>query len=90
MPSYDKKKTLVYNILFAAVCGGLLIFLFNAPEETTKKLPRDAKHLKFYAMGKKEAEKFCEDCHNKDGEVPLPEHHPPKYRCLFCHKKLED
>ena len=87
---YNKKKTLIYNILFVVFSAALLLFLLNAPEETTKKLPKDAVHLKFYAMGKKEAEKFCEDCHNKDGDVPLPDDHPPKYRCLFCHKKVKD
>jgi hypothetical protein len=39
-------------------------------------------------MEKKAAEKFCEECHNPEGEAgPLPKDHPPKYRCLFCHKK---
>jgi hypothetical protein len=37
------------------------------------------------AEGKKAAEKFCEECHNEDN-VPFPEGHPAKYRCLFCHK----
>ena len=78
---------LIANLVFLLVCGGLLLFLLNAPPETTKKLPADPTHLKFYAMGKKEAEKFCEPCHNPKGEAPLPPAHPPKYRCLFCHKK---
>jgi hypothetical protein len=30
---------------------------------------------------------LCGPCHNPEGEAPLPEGHPPKYRCLFCHKK---
>jgi hypothetical protein len=38
-------------------------------------------------MDKKAAEKFCEECHNPEGVAPLPENHPPKYRCLFCHKR---
>jgi mono/diheme cytochrome c family protein len=38
-------------------------------------------------MGKKEAEKFCIECHAPEGVFPLPEGHPPKYRCLFCHKR---
>ena len=40
-----------------------------------------------FLYGKKEAEKFCGECHNPDGAAPLPDGHPPKYRCLFCHKK---
>jgi hypothetical protein len=39
-------------------------------------------------MGKKEAEKFCAECHAPDKVAPLPEDHPPKYRCLFCHKRV--
>jgi hypothetical protein len=38
-------------------------------------------------MGKKEAEQFCESCHAPGKEAPLPDNHPPKYRCLFCHKR---
>jgi len=87
MPMSSKKK-LLYNIVFLLFCGGLLLFLFNAPEETTKKLPMDGIHTKFQTMGKKEAEKFCEECHNPQGEVPLPAGHPPKYRCIFCHKQI--
>lgn len=85
---YDKNKTMIYNILFVVICGGLLLFLLRAPAETTKRLPNDEIHSKFYSMDKKEAEQFCEPCHNPEGEVPLPEKHPPKYRCLLCHKKV--
>lgn len=85
---YDKHKSMIYNILFIVICGGLLLFLLNAPEETTKRLPNDDLHAKFQTLDKKEAEKFCEPCHNPQGEAPLPDHHPPKYRCLFCHKKV--
>jgi len=82
-----KNNTLIYNLIFLFVCGGGFLFLWNAPPESTAFLPHDEDHKKFYSMGKKEAEKFCTDCHNKDGVYPLPEDHPPKYRCLFCHKK---
>lgn len=84
---YDKNKTLIYNILFAVVCGGILLFLLKAPQETTHRLPQDDTHKTFQTMEKKEAEKFCEECHNPEGSAPLPKGHPPKYRCLFCHKK---
>ena len=82
-----RKNILIYNIIFIAVCGGLFLFLWNAPEETTKHLPNDADHARFMQMDKKTAEKFCEECHSTEGEAPLPENHPPKYRCLFCHKR---
>ena len=81
------KNILLYNLIFIVVCGGLFLFLYKAPEETTKHLPNDDNHAKFMKMDKKEAEKFCEECHSPEGEVPLPEDHPPKYRCLFCHKR---
>ena len=82
-----RKNTLIYNLLFVVVCAGLFLFLWNAPEETTKHLPNDDVHAKFMKMDKKEAEKFCEECHSPEGEAPRPEGHPPKYRCLFCHKR---
>ncbi len=71
--------------------GGLVILtiLWMAPDETTKHLPKDTIHQKFYSIvhkdGKKAAEKFCQDCHNKE-QMPFPENHPPKFRCIFCHK----
>ncbi|MGV1098306.1 hypothetical protein ACUUL3_02720 [Thiovibrio sp. JS02] len=83
----SKKKNRILNILFVLSCVGILIFLLKAPPESTKKIPRDDNHLKFYEMGKKEAEKYCESCHVPKGTAPLPADHPPKYRCLFCHKK---
>lgn len=39
----------------------------------------------FFKPDKKAAEKFCEPCHQEKG-VPFPPNHPPKNRCLFCHK----
>lgn len=83
-----KPKTAILNLLFVLLCGGILIFLLNAPEETTAPLPHDETHEKFHAIqGKKEAEKFCLECHDENTVAPLPEKHPPKYRCLFCHKR---
>jgi len=83
----ERKNRAVYNILFILLCLAILLFLLNAPEETTSKLPNDAQHARFQAMkNKKEAEKFCEECHSPQGQVPLPENHPPKFRCLLCHK----
>jgi len=83
----SKRNVLLYNILFLAVGAGIIIFLLAAPPETTVKLPHDELHEKFFSMHKKQAEKFCAKCHNPDGESPLPQGHPPKYRCLFCHKR---
>jgi len=75
----------------ALILGAIAILavLWAAPEESTKKVPYDDTHSKYYEIahkdGKKAAEKFCEECHNANG-VPFPEGHPPKFRCLFCHK----
>lgn len=81
-----KKKYL--NLGFVILCGGLLVFLYLAPEETTSPLPEDETHMKFHQIeDKKDAEKVCVGCHDQDGEVPLPEDHPDPYRCLFCHKR---
>lgn len=84
-----KKNTLLYNILFLLLCGGLFMFLWNAPDETTTRVPYDDVHQKFYSMKKSAADKQCSSCHNPEGVLPLPDHHPAKYRCLFCHKKSE-
>lgn len=76
------------NGAFAAVCAGLLIFLYLAPEETTSPLPVDEIHQEFHQIeSKKEADKLCAQCHGQEGDVPLPEDHPDPYRCLFCHKR---
>ncbi|MCW5199008.1 hypothetical protein VU07_03630 [Desulfobulbus sp. F4] len=90
MPEESKKKKnlLVYNLLFIAVCGGIFLFLWNAPRETTPHLPHDEKHNQYIEMDKKEAEKHCGTCHGEgEGKMPLPKDHPPTYRCLFCHKR---
>ncbi len=83
----NKNKIVIYNILFVAVCAALLIFLWSAPPESTAHLPNDDNHAPFLHMKKKEAEQHCGKCHSPDGVAPLPEDHPPKYRCLFCHKR---
>lgn len=87
MASRTNKKTLVYNLLFLVVCGGIFLFLWSAPEETTPRLPNDDNHLEFLHMDKKEAEKVCETCHTKSNNMALSPDHPPKNRCLLCHKR---
>lgn len=39
----------------------------------------------FFKPDKKGAEAYCEPCHKEKG-VLFPPNHPPKNRCLFCHK----
>lgn len=88
MTAPKKKNTLLINIAFILMSVGLVAFLMRAPEETTARLPHDEDHTRFIGMKKKAAEKFCTDCHNPE-DMALPEDHPPKYRCLFCHKRDE-
>lgn len=85
--TYNPRKNMFFHILFIVTCLGIFLFLWFAPQETTPKLPHDENHAAFFGIDKKEAEKHCEKCHNPEGEKPLPEKHPPKYRCLFCHKR---
>ncbi|PIE59116.1 MAG: hypothetical protein CSA32_05645 [Desulfobulbus propionicus] len=83
----SKKKNSFLNLMFLAVSAALLFFLFRAPPETTAPLPLDDRHAPFQKMGKKEAEKHCDSCHGENKVAPLSSEHPPKYRCLFCHKR---
>ncbi len=85
-----------HDIFFVAVIAAVLItFWLLTGQETTKKIPRDEIHARFYAMlaeGQKkiQVDPLCAECH--DGvKIPFPERHPAKpgegpMRCLFCHK----
>lgn len=42
----------------------------------------------FFKPDKKGAEAYCEPCHKERG-IPFPPNHPPKNRCLFCHKLVK-
>jgi hypothetical protein len=87
MKKWRNKQKIFVNTMFCLFCIAILVFLLNAPKETTVKLPHTAQHDRFHAMkSKKQAEKFCGECHSQNGQAPLPENHPPKFRCLFCHK----
>lgn len=83
------RKSPLYTIAFLVLCGAILFFLWRAPEESTARLPHDENHERFFSMEEKEAEKHCGKCHGEDKMVPFPENHPPKYRCLFCHKRIQ-
>lgn len=79
MPKFSKKQVVLLNSIFLLTVGGILLFLLNAPEETTSHLPMDETHAQFHAIeSKKEAEKSCTDCHNETGVSPLPPDHPPE------------
>lgn len=88
MEKKNRKRIFLINSVFVMVCSGILIFLLKAPKETTPSLPHDEIHNQFFAIeSKKEAELSCLTCHDQGKEAPLSQNHPPKYRCLFCHKR---
>ena len=84
-----KKKDWLF---LAAVLAIVIGFFLIKGEVKTSRVPHDENHQRFYPMvqagEKKEAEKFCQECHHPDA-MPLPEDHPPAFRCLFCHKLEE-
>lgn len=79
------------DVLFLAIiCAVLAVVILISGEETTRKVPNDGLHRPAYDVlaktgSKREAEKGCESCHN-DRQVRFPANHPPKNRCLLCHK----
>lgn len=82
------RRLKLLNFAFILLSAAVLLLLLLAPEETTTRLPHDETHEPFYRIEKKkEAEQQCLNCHGERGEAPLPEDHPPPYRCLFCHKR---
>ncbi len=86
----NRKKSAKWllNVVFVGFCLLLLLFLYLAPEETTTPLPHDDIHGPFHLIeSKKEADKHCVECHHETGSSPLPDDHPPPFRCLFCHKR---
>lgn len=86
------KKERKRDLLVLAIGVAIVAFLWIAPEETTHRVPTDETHQPYYDIankdGRKAAEKHCEECHN-DQDVVFPKDHPPKFRCLFCHKLQE-
>lgn len=84
-----KKRDWLFVGLVVVVLG---IFLAISGNIKTTRVPYDETHARFYDIvhqdGKKAAEKYCSECHNPKG-VPFPPNHPPKFRCLFCHKLEE-
>ena len=52
----------------------------NAPGAEASLLKRS-----LFKADKRAAEVYCEPCH-AERKVPFPANHPPKNRCLFCHK----
>jgi hypothetical protein len=79
------KRDIILIVLGVVIVAAL----WAAPPQTTSRVPLDQTHAEYYDVarseGKKAAEVFCVDCHNEE-MMPLPEGHPPPFRCLFCHK----
>ena len=83
------KKERLRDLLLLTIGVAIVAFLWVAPEATTTRFPVDDTHKPYNEIvkkdGKKAAEKHCGECHNEQG-VTFPKGHPPKFRCLFCHK----
>ncbi len=81
------------GLFIALIIVVLSVFILISGEEKTSRVPNDEIHARFYPIireqGKKAGEKFCGECHNEQ-QIPFPKDHPPKFRCLFCHKLKED
>ncbi len=81
-----RKADILFIIMIPAVV--LCLWLLTT-EQTTLRIPLDDDHREslqtYRTEGKKAAEQVCSTCH-ADGGLPLSEGHPPKYRCMFCHK----
>jgi hypothetical protein len=86
------KKNLKRDLAFAAIAVAIVGVLLLAPPESTIRVPDDDSHRELAALqerqGKKATEEVCRTCHN-DTDLPLSKDHPPKHRCLFCHKFSE-
>lgn len=84
-----QKRDWIFVAIMVAVFG--TFFLISGQEKTTR-VPFDEIHQKYYPVirneGKKAGEKFCKECHTEE-KLPFPAGHPPKFRCLFCHKLEE-
>ena len=72
------KDLAVYGALVLVVLAVLYILSWdNAPG-----IPSDDLHAVV------EEEIACLRCHSPSAEAPLGRKHPPKERCLLCHKRL--
>ena len=89
VPPPPQRKTWLRHLLFALVGAAILLTLWLAPPARTPVLPRDKDHLPYFGVPRKEAERHCFECHGPDQAKPLPKTHPPTWRCLFCHRRVE-
>jgi hypothetical protein len=69
------------NILFIAVLISIVALLYVFSTEEMIPIPPDEEHEGIN-------EEACLDCHGAEKESPLKKDHPPKYKCLKCHKRL--
>jgi len=81
-----RRADILFIILIPLVV--LCLWLLTT-EQTTVRIPLNDDHYEsletYRTDGKKAAEQVCRTCHGDEG-LPLSEIHPPKYRCMFCHK----
>lgn len=80
-----------YHLAFVAICTAVLLFLLNAPEVSTPRLPGDTIH-----QDRKDYPR-CPSCHGPDTESAMPKDHfgaqdkirSDHLKCYFCHKPQE-
>lgn len=77
---------------FVGLCTAVLLVLWNAPEVSTPRLPRDDSH------GDRKAYAGCPACHETGSGAPMTASHlgtdgnlrPDHQKCYFCHKPQDD
>ncbi|GAB4436744.1 MAG: hypothetical protein OHK0040_08020 [bacterium] len=74
-------KVKKWDIVFVIVVAAVVLFFSLAPKQTTPRVPFDDVHKEL------KDEKKCRECHGAGTQMPLPEKHPNKERCLLCHKR---
>lgn len=70
-----------WDIVFVMIVAAVVLFFSLAPKQTTPRVPFDDTHKEL------KDEKTCKNCHGTGTQMPLPEKHPNKERCLLCHKR---
>jgi hypothetical protein len=70
-------------LLYLAFVAAVLAFFFAISGTKAPRIPADPQH----PAGALETE--CVACHGAYKDHPLPEKHPPKEKCLSCHKRAK-
>lgn len=78
------RKNLVF--LLVTILVGVTLFLLPFFSKVSAPIPKDSRHTAAYDPKKPLLNPDeCFVCHGPKGTVPLPQRHPPKVQCLYCH-----